>query len=139
MLFKSVTLSRFQGILRVSLWNWSFSYKAIENLNQALLLNSNHASAYSWRGRALTRLGNYRGAIEDYTQAICLNPDDPFSYKIRGIVRRKIGYTEAAISDFQNAAILYEEMLELKIIHEEDEEYLNYLEVLELLQGFSNS
>jgi tetratricopeptide (TPR) repeat protein len=109
-------------------------YKAIENLNQALLLNANHASAYSWRGRALTRLGNYRGAIEDYTQAIRLNPDDPFSYKIRGIVRRKIGDTEGAISDCQNAANLYEEMLELEIIQEEDEEYLNHLEVLELLR-----
>ncbi len=109
-------------------------YKAIENLNPALLVNPNHASAYSWRGRALTRLGNYRGAIEDYTQAIRLNPDDPFSYKIRGIVRRKIGDTEGAISDCQNAANLYEEMLELKIIQEEDEEYLNHLEVLELLR-----
>ena len=63
-----------------------------------------------------------------------LNPDDPFSYKIRGIVRRKIGDTEGAISDCKNAANLYEEMLALRMIQEGEEEYLNYLEVLELLR-----
>lgn len=49
--------------------------KAIENYNQAIKLNPDHAGAYNNQGIAKAILGDYLGAIEDYDQVIELNRD----------------------------------------------------------------
>jgi len=45
---------------------------AIENYNQAIILDSNFAEAYNNRGNAYGALGNHNNALTDFNQALAL-------------------------------------------------------------------
>ncbi len=92
---------------------------AIENFNQALILNPNDAQAYVNRGNALyenaQNSGNpdeeYKTALKDFNNALKLNPNEAEAYISRGTVRYDIAeYSpdaidkyKAAIADFNQA------------------------------------
>src|SRR5215468_9510702 len=70
--------------------------RAIEDYNQAIRLNPNHANAFSNRGVAYGRKGDYDRAIENYDQAIRLNPKYINAFYNRGnAYRRKRDYDRA--------------------------------------------
>ena len=64
---------------------------AIEDYNQAILLDPNYALAYIKRGAARSKLGDNQGAIEDYNQAILLNANLSIAYENRRITRSHLG------------------------------------------------
>ncbi|HRS02606.1 MAG TPA: tetratricopeptide repeat protein, partial [Bacteroidota bacterium] len=74
---------------------------AIEDFDIAIELNPKFDKAYSNRGLAKSRLGNYKGAIEDYTTAIGINPDFAIPYKNRGIAKEKLGDKAGAQQDYE--------------------------------------
>ncbi len=92
---------------------------AIENFNQALILNPYDAQAYISRGNALyenaQNSGNpdeeYKVALKDFNSALKINPNEAEAYISRGIVRYDMAeYSSnakneyiAAIEDFNRA------------------------------------
>lgn len=93
--------------------------EAIENFNQALILNPNDAQAYIERGNALYEnaqsSGNpdeeYKIALKDFNNALKINPNEAEAYISRGIVRYDMAeYSpnakdeyQAALADFNRA------------------------------------
>jgi tetratricopeptide (TPR) repeat protein len=79
---------------------------AIEEYNQALLLQPNFAEVYYKRGISRHKLGDLKGAIADYTQAINLNSTYAGVYNNRGFTRHDFGDLKGAIEDFNQALSL---------------------------------
>ncbi len=71
--------------------------KAIEYLNNAILLEPNYVAAYLGRGLAYSDLGQYQRAIVDYDEAIRLTPDDPKAYFARALANDDLGQYQRAI------------------------------------------
>ncbi|HIK10521.1 MAG TPA: tetratricopeptide repeat protein [Oscillatoriaceae cyanobacterium M33_DOE_052] len=63
---------------------------ALADLNLAIQLVPNYASAYYSRGRVRFETGDYGGAIGDYTRAIELNPNDAGAYANRCLARLQL-------------------------------------------------
>ena len=61
------------------------------------------AKAYTNRGVAKLKLGDYRGAIADFDRAIELNPDAAAACYGRGGAKSKLGDYEGAIADYSRA------------------------------------
>lgn len=80
--------------------------QAIEQYNQAILLDSTDANYFLQRGFCKGLLKDYQGAIADYSSAIRLNPSDQFAYVSRGSAKSKIGNFSEAIDDFNQALVL---------------------------------
>jgi|GEM_PF-405802 len=77
--------------------------KAIEYLNNAILLEPNYVEAYLGRGLAYSDLGQYQRAIVDYDEAIRLAPDDPKAYFGRALANDDLGQYQRAIEDYSVA------------------------------------
>ncbi len=77
--------------------------KAIEYLNNAILLEPNYVAAYLGRGLAYSDLGQYQRAIVDYDEAIRLTPDDPKAYFARALANDDLGQYQRAIEDYSVA------------------------------------
>ena len=77
--------------------------KAIEYLNNAILLEPNYVAAYLGRGLAYSDLGQYQRAIVDYDEAIRLTPDDPKAYFARALANDDLGQYQCAIEDYSVA------------------------------------
>jgi len=77
--------------------------KAIEYLNNAILLEPNYVAAYLGRGLAYSDLGQYQRAIVDYDEAIRLAPDDPKAYFGRALANDDLGQYQRAIEDYSVA------------------------------------
>jgi tetratricopeptide (TPR) repeat protein len=75
----------------------------IEKATEALKLDPDSASAYSFRGEAYRKKGRYDEAIKDLTESIRLDPDNDFAYSGRGAVYRQQGEIELAVQDFEKA------------------------------------
>jgi len=73
---------------------------ALDAFTKAIELNPQDANAYSNRGLACDKLGNYQQAIKDYNKAIKLNPQYATVYINRGIAYAKLGNTKQGIKDF---------------------------------------
>lgn len=82
---------------------------ALQNFNQALLMNPNHERAYRMRGDLLRQMGNNHKAIEDYTQAIKKNSNFSTTYVSRGKAYEAVGKYPEAIEDYTKALELYPE------------------------------
>jgi tetratricopeptide (TPR) repeat protein len=86
-------------------------YQEITNLNQAIRLNPNDATAYYNRGiyyqqRAVQHYDRddyYDRAIADYTEAIRLNPNNAMVYISRGLVYYQKKNYDQAIVDYEAA------------------------------------
>jgi tetratricopeptide (TPR) repeat protein len=76
---------------------------ALSDLNQAIQLNPNDASAYSNRGLVLKRKGLYDQAIREFDHAIALDPRDPKAYSNRGSVLNIQTLYDLAIADCSKA------------------------------------
>ncbi|GAB4287556.1 MAG: hypothetical protein Fur0025_21120 [Oscillatoriaceae cyanobacterium] len=63
---------------------------ALADLNLAIQLVPNYASAYYSRGRVRFETGDYGGAIGDYTRAIELNTNDAGAYANRCLARLQL-------------------------------------------------
>ncbi len=77
--------------------------KAIEDLNQALMLNSKYADALDLRGQCLKELGRNQEAISDFTKAIEINPTLVNAYLNRGVSYYNLGKHQDALNDCNTA------------------------------------
>jgi tetratricopeptide (TPR) repeat protein len=74
---------------------------ALEDYNQAILLNPGFASAYNNRGVIYRLRGDYDRAIKDYDQAIWLDSTIPAVFYNRAIAYSEKQDYERAIADFE--------------------------------------
>ncbi|BAY08326.1 tetratricopeptide repeat protein [Calothrix sp. NIES-2098] len=79
---------------------------AIEDLNQAIQLQSNFGEAYSDRCLAYLQLQDYHQAIADCTQAINFTPNDAEAYLNRGLASYRQQDYAAAKADYHRAIAL---------------------------------
>ena len=73
---------------------------AVNDLNKAIHLKPDFASAYFVRGNAKDRLDQHSAAIEDFDMTLHLKPDFAGAYLCRGISKGQLGQHTAAIADF---------------------------------------
>lgn len=71
--------------------------EAIENLTQAIRLNPDESTSYTFRSGAYIYLEDYPKAIADATQALTINPDDATAYNNRCYARAR------GLEDYQGA------------------------------------
>src|SRR5215831_8433486 len=77
--------------------------RAIEDYNQAIRLNPNHANAFSNRGATYARKGEYDRAIENYDEAIRLNPKHADAFSNRGVAYGRKGDYDRAVENYDEA------------------------------------
>jgi Raf kinase inhibitor-like YbhB/YbcL family protein len=80
--------------------------EAIEKFTEAILLDPQHAPAYSGRGSAYLHTGQSQKAIHDYDEAIRLAPEnsnEADDYYNRAFIYQTIGDYQQAIEDFTQA------------------------------------
>jgi lipoprotein NlpI len=77
--------------------------RAIQDFDQALRLNLNHADAFNNRGLAYQFKKDYDRAIQDYDQALRLNPNHADAFTNRARARFYQGKFAEAGSDFAKA------------------------------------
>lgn len=80
---------------------------AIDDYTQAINIDREYASAYSFRAGVKSDLGDKQGAIDDYTQAININPKNDYAYFLRAINKSNIGDKQGAIDDMFRASNLF--------------------------------
>jgi len=80
--------------------------EALENFDQALQLDPNHALALNARGYARLRLRYYETALEDFNAAIRLNPGYANAYWNRSAAKKALGDDAGSREDFRRAARL---------------------------------
>ncbi|MDZ8053987.1 MAG: tetratricopeptide repeat protein [Aulosira sp. ZfuVER01] len=80
--------------------------EAIEDLNQAIQLQSNFGEAYSDRCLAYLQLQDYHQAIADCTQAINFTPNNAEAYLNRGLASYRQKDYAAATADYHRAIAL---------------------------------
>ncbi len=76
---------------------------AIENLNQAILLNPNHVQAFNDRGLAYSNKKEFDRAIGDFDQAIQLNANFAMAFHNRGKAYLSKGLTDQGMKDMDQA------------------------------------
>ncbi len=79
-----------------------FFKKAVDELNEALLLNPRLAEAYLWRGKAKEALKDYSGAINDYNMALYCNGQLYEAHELRAGIRLIHGDTAGACREWQS-------------------------------------
>jgi tetratricopeptide (TPR) repeat protein len=82
---------------------------AIQQLNEAIRLDSSKDDYYSLRGDIKHVLSDYRGAIIDYTKTAELNPNEYYPYCWKGWSQYNLGDREGAVENFNKAIELYAE------------------------------
>ena len=87
-------------------WKDRNSDQAISDHNKAIELNPIYAGAYSLRGVAYGKKGEYDQAISDFNKAIELNPKEAIAYNNRGAVYFHIKEYNNAWSDVNKAQAL---------------------------------
>ena len=80
--------------------------EALNDFNEAILLDSNFARAYNNRGQVYLLLRMYDKALQDYSRAIELNPMIGQAYYNRGLIYIKKGDRGKASENFVRAAEL---------------------------------
>ena len=73
--------------------------RAVTELNEAIRLNPNRATAYNARGYAYLRMRMYKNALADFDQAIRLDPKYANAYHNRAAARRASGNAAGAAQD----------------------------------------
>ena len=80
--------------------------EALEDYDQALLLDPSNATAYVRRGVSKARLGHHARAIEDFDQALRLDPRNTTAYAERGRANVRLGRHAEAVEDFDQILLL---------------------------------
>ena len=83
--------------------------QALEDLNQAINLNSDYTKAYNGRGFIYLKQGKLAKALQDFNQAIHLNPNYAEAYYFRGVIYRKQRDRDKAIQNLEKASTLFQE------------------------------
>ena len=76
---------------------------AIDDYNQALEINPQHAEVYYNLGNTKGHMGDYKGALADLGRAIEINPRFANAYNNRGKIKNDIGFPKNAIDDYDQA------------------------------------
>ncbi|NJK64592.1 MAG: tetratricopeptide repeat protein [Synechococcaceae cyanobacterium SM2_3_1] len=76
---------------------------ALADLTQVILLDSQAAEAYFWRGRAYEALRDYEAALADLDEAIRLNPQLADAYYHRGLVHLNYRDLPGCLGDLEEA------------------------------------
>src|SRR6266478_9010569 len=84
--------------------------RAIQNYDEVIRLNPNHAKAFSNRGIAYGRKGDYDRAIENYNEAIRLNPNHANALYNRGNAYKHN-------KDYDRAVLDYDKVIRLNPNH----------------------
>jgi tetratricopeptide (TPR) repeat protein len=90
----------FKGADYANKGNWD---EVIEEINKALEINLEYASAYIYRGSAYFGKGLYDRAIADYNTAIEINPELATAFNNRGLAYNNKGLYDQAIDDYNKA------------------------------------
>ena len=77
--------------------------RAVQDYDQAIALDPNHASAFNNRGNAYKDLGNFDQAMRDYNRALAIDPVYATAYYNRGILHRKLRDPASAVRDYDQA------------------------------------
>ena len=85
--------------------------KAIAAHDKAINLNPDFV-AYTQRGIAKSKLGQYKAALNDFDKAIELKPDEAGPFSNRGIVKFELGEHEDAFADFDRAIQLQPDLVD---------------------------
>lgn len=79
---------------------------ALENFNQAILIDDSNWGLFNNRAIAKSYLDDYAGALEDLSNAISLNGNNPNLYQMRAMMKMNLGYHSEAEVDFEKANLL---------------------------------
>ncbi|MEC4813421.1 MAG: tetratricopeptide repeat protein [Scytonema sp. PMC 1069.18] len=60
-------------------------------------------NAYFWRGVALYKIGEHKGAIDNFDSLIKIEPNEFRGYNSRGLARSALKDSQGAIEDFNQA------------------------------------
>jgi len=77
--------------------------EAITELDKAIELDPNLATAYNNRGRAYSELGQYDRALDEYGTAVQLDPTDAVAFYNRGATYSELEQYEQAVADYDKA------------------------------------
>ena len=80
--------------------------KALNDFNQAIVLNPRFAGAFYNRGLTYRNIGQLEKALNDFNQAIVLDPRFVVAFNNRGLTYRDIGQLDKALNDFNQALAL---------------------------------
>jgi len=75
----------------------------IASLSEVIQRNPSDPAAYTTRGAAYARAGQFSEAIGDFTKAIQLDPNSASAYNNRALALRQTGRNDAALQDFSKA------------------------------------
>ncbi|MBX2962798.1 MAG: tetratricopeptide repeat protein [Cyclobacteriaceae bacterium] len=86
--------------------------ESLLNLNKAIELDPNYASAYYFRGNIKAQFDDRHGAMKDYNTALEKNPKMSEAFFARGNVKMKLQDYYGAIDDYTAAIALNENFVE---------------------------
>ena len=86
--------------------------EALLNLNKAIELDPNYASAYYFRGNIKAQFDDRHGAMKDYNTALEKNPKLTEAFFARGNVKMRLQDYYGAIDDYSAAIALNENFVE---------------------------
>lgn len=98
-----------RGFVRNRLGNYN---GAIQDFNNAILLDSNDGDSFYGRGFAKLALQNYPEAINDFAKAVKLNPNDLDAYHQRGYAYSLWGKSTGTQMLFENAIWNFNKVLD---------------------------
>lgn len=90
----------------VALMHLGQHQRAIDDVNEAMRLNSGDPDNYYLRGLANRGLGNHRQSVDDSSRAIALEPDFAAAYANRAFSNKALGNTGQARNDARRASEL---------------------------------
>src|SRR6266581_4125601 len=77
--------------------------EALNSLDQALALASDHVEALNSRGNVLMKLKRFTEALASYDRLVALKPDLPEAFHNRGRVLQQLGRLDDALGSYQRA------------------------------------
>lgn len=86
--------------------------EALLNLNKAIEIDANYATAYYVRGNIKEVFEDHHGAMKDYNVAIEKNPKSADFFFVRGNVKMKLQDYYGAIADYTHAVGINENYIE---------------------------
>jgi len=77
--------------------------RALDDFNQALILNPDHIESLNNRGIIYYKRGNYMRAVEDFSKAVSIAPGHAKAYNNRGLAYFSLNRFKKALSDIETA------------------------------------
>jgi tetratricopeptide (TPR) repeat protein len=77
--------------------------EALDPLERALALNSQHIESWAKKGQALRRLGRFKEAVAAYDSALAVDPHYAWAWNGRGLALESLDRREEALASFERA------------------------------------